>query len=481
MSVEMLATFDFDAPRQREFARLSGDWNPIHVDHLHARRTPAGSLVVHGVHSVCRCLEALAENYERLPNIARLAVRFAKPTFVGDRITIVLAERTDSQIRVQACVGDTVTTQLTLHRTGGMTELPALPADPIRFDRPAPRERSFREIAAAKGTVGSAATSDEIRTHFAAASNWIGSARLSALLCISRIVGMECPGLYSLLASFDLEFGETPSDSNMSYKVVKGDERFRRVKMAVEGFGVRGTVDAFMRHPPTRQLSFLEVATRLKRNEFAGQPALVVGGSRGLGELTSKIIAAGGGHPVLTYSVGEEDAKRVQAEITAGGGICNVLQYDVRLPARTQVEQLARPVQYLYYYATCPIFRRKTEVCEARLLDEFLQFYVHGFQELCLALMPQAQGQLSVYCPSSSSVLLNDRPRGVTEYAMVKAGCEVLCEDLMREIPGLKILSSRLPRLETDQTSSFVPAKLPNALEILLPVIREVQSRGLSA
>src|SRR5262249_51704384 len=151
---------------------------------------------------------------------------------------------------------------------------------------------------------------------------------------------------------------------------------------------------------------------------------LVVGGSRGLGELTSKIIAAGGGHPILTYHVGAEDAERVRSEIIGGGGRCTVVEYDVRRPARTQVERVPSGVAYLYYYATCAISRRKSQICEAVLLDEFLQFYVHGFQELCLALMSLAPGQLSVFSPSS--VFLDDRPRGVTEYAMVKAACEVL-------------------------------------------------------
>src|SRR5262249_39075195 len=151
----------------------------------------------------------------------------------------------------------------------------------------------------------------------------------------------------------------------------------------------------------------------------------------------------------------------------------------VRLPARAQIEPLRDGIAYLYYFATCPISRRKSHTCDAELLDEFLQFYVHGFQELCLELMSRARGQLSVLNPSS--VFLEKRPIGFTEYVMAKAASEVLSEDLMRQSRGLNIFTPRLPRLQTDQTSSFVPAKFPDAIDILLPVVREVQSRRSSA
>ena len=45
---------------QRDFAQLSGDWNPIHVDPIQARRLLFGEPVVHGIHLVLWALERLA-------------------------------------------------------------------------------------------------------------------------------------------------------------------------------------------------------------------------------------------------------------------------------------------------------------------------------------------------------------------------------------------------------------------------------------
>ena len=53
------------------------------------------------------------------------------------------------------------------------------------------------------------------------------------------------------------------------------------------------------------QLLDAQVAHRVRPGIFAGQTALIVGGSRGLGEVTAKLIAAGGGTPIITYQAGK--------------------------------------------------------------------------------------------------------------------------------------------------------------------------------
>ena len=61
MSCVTLASRTFDEPDQLFFARLSGDFNPIHMDPLTARRTNASATVVHGIHAVLWALDKLVE------------------------------------------------------------------------------------------------------------------------------------------------------------------------------------------------------------------------------------------------------------------------------------------------------------------------------------------------------------------------------------------------------------------------------------
>jgi hypothetical protein len=44
---------------------------------------------------------------------------------------------------------------------------------------------------------------------------------------------------------------------------------------------------------------------------------------------------------------------------------------------------------------------------------------------------------------------------------------------------GVRVIAKRLPRLLTDQTATSMPTTFGNALDVMLPIIREVQ--GVSA
>ena len=52
MTVSGLSSRKFTLEDQIEFVEISGDWNPVHVNPIAARRTIYGGVVVHGIHSL---------------------------------------------------------------------------------------------------------------------------------------------------------------------------------------------------------------------------------------------------------------------------------------------------------------------------------------------------------------------------------------------------------------------------------------------
>jgi hypothetical protein len=64
----------------------------------------------------------------------------------------------------------------------------------------------------------------------------------------------------------------------------------------------------------------------------------------------------------------------------------------------------------------------------------------------------------------------------MTEYGMAKAAGELLCAGINRTHPRIRVLVERLPRLLTDQTATVPPVASADALEVMLPTIRRVQS-----
>jgi NAD(P)-dependent dehydrogenase (short-subunit alcohol dehydrogenase family) len=213
-----------------------------------------------------------------------------------------------------------------------------------------------------------------------------------------------------------------------------------------------------------------EVKSQVHKSEFGDVRAMIVGGSRGLGEVTAKIIAAGSGRVTITYAQGAEDARRVQSDIHASGDRCGMVRYDVRAPADDQLISEMLNITHLYYFATPRIERPAQAVFSPHLFHEFIEFYVNGFHRTCLAAMHSAQGPVSVFYPSSEFV--THTPSNLTEYAMAKAAGEILCTRLSNRPPFLRVTATRLPQLITDQTEGLFASSAPSPLRAMLNCVR---------
>lgn len=72
------------------FAGLSGDYNPIHVDHEFTRRTPYRRPIAHGLLGMAIC-SGLGINYPPMRIQAFMGIRdwqFKEPIFIGDTVRV---------------------------------------------------------------------------------------------------------------------------------------------------------------------------------------------------------------------------------------------------------------------------------------------------------------------------------------------------------------------------------------------------------
>ncbi|HET9393773.1 MAG TPA: MaoC/PaaZ C-terminal domain-containing protein [Candidatus Rubrimentiphilum sp.] len=458
----------FDASDQNHFASLSGDCNPIHTDPILARRTQAGDCVVHGVHAVLWALDTLIERRLVKEPIAALDVRFQKFLYAGAGVEINVRPSADASLRIELISEDIITTTIDV-----LYGEPAGETRAVRNFAPvsctSPQELDLENIVGASGRLANDG-SDRVAAEFPHVSRAIGPQRAAAITRLSMLVGMVCPGLNSIFSSFSIRMTSDAPESDLTFEVFGVDERFRMAEIAVAGAGIAGTVVAFVRRPPVQQPSLEELRPLVGGDEFAGTTALIVGGSRGLGALTGKLIAAGGGRIALTYATGESDALAIAQEI--GTESSRVLPYDARKDAQAQIARLEWKVDQIYYFATTPIFRQKTRSYSPARFSEFCEIYIDGFADLCSALRANGNTPLRAFYPSSIAV--KTRPRDLTEYAMAKAGGEILCADMNRFVRDLRVLVRRLPRLLTDQTATVMPSETADAVETMLPIVREM-------
>jgi len=467
----VLATRVFDNDAQIGFATLSGDLNPMHVDALAARRTQAGAPVVHGVHTLIWALESLAEHGMIVDLPFALNVRFKKFVYVGDTCELVVSQKADHQLRCIVTSDGLTTTQIDISYDAAATQSIAREASlkPIEVG-PRARELTLNQIASDAGSLELQSV-DELAAMFPNAARRFGASTIASLAQLSTLVGMVCPGLYSIFESIAVSLDGSGSNERLDYSVRAVDERFRLVEIAVSGAGLQGEIAAFLRQPPVAQPSLESVSEHVESQEFAGTTALIIGGSRGLGALCARILVAGGARVILSYVVGEHEARALADEL--GNDRARVIRYDARAAATAQFEQLPWNVDQLYYFATAQIYRASNRIFSASRFAEFSKIYVEGFEAACTALIGHGAGNLTAFYPST--VFVHERPREMTEYAMAKAAGEALCFDLNRFVRNLRVVAVRLPRLLTDQTATVMPLQLDDPLSTLLPVVRTMQ------
>lgn len=459
-----------------DFAQLSGDYNVVHVDPVASRRLLFGRIVAHGFHVLLLALDSWLSSAKSGPLIlARLAVQFPAPLDLEQEACCIVTRDDDANVELQVCSGGATVafisfTYVPQQAHSASSVAPGLP----------PREEqanlSPEDMPTASGSVPLMLDRNLANRLFPIVSAELPALQLAAILAATRAVAMRCPGLCCVCSAVELEFsGSGSCAQELEYAASHLDKRFSLATMGLSGPGVTGSVKAFLRPPPFAQESCTTLAPLVRPGEFAGQRALIIGGSRGLGEVTAKLLTLGGAEVRLSYAHGEADCRRVVEEITAAGGLAQGLRFDVLAPPERLREVLGGDFlpTHLYYYATPYFFQAAWSSFSPELFEQFCAYYVCGL----LLTLDAAQGlgltELRLFSPSSA--LVGNPPANMGEYAAAKCAAEALCTFLQKTRPGLRIWSDRLPRLATDQTASLLPVENLAAAPVLLDILRRME------
>jgi hypothetical protein len=464
---------------QRLFATISMDVNPLHMDPIAARRFATGKQAVHGIHVALIAIE-LWRNEHQMPPTS-LSCRFVNLIRVGDEVVFNQESRGPNESVIEAKVNGLLCLRIDL----SSAMRPASQADAEKcavgdhvtmvdhlmspLDTP-PNDHLGRTYAVS-------IREEDYSVHFPQSYRYFGAKAFTALCSLSYIVGMVCPGLHSIFTSFDLRFRDDfEGDNLLRFRCEDYDSRFGLFHLSVCG-RVEARIRAFWRPSLPKGPSIAELATFVDSSEFEGTKSLVIGGSRGLGSITAKLLAAGGGNVVITYASGFEQAVEICDEINNWRqGACDIAKFDVSTDSFESMNIRFSALHSVYYYPTPRIFTKKAAVFDAQIFLEFYLFYITKFHELCAYLEETSAQPIKIFYPSSMAV--EERPRDVTEYAMAKSAAEILIADINRYFQHVSVISVRLPRLDTDQTATIAKnVRTESNVATLLPIIRAINSQ----
>jgi hypothetical protein len=459
----------FDYIDQLKFSELSQDYNPIHCNELLARRLFYGQPVVHGVNALIMALSKWS-NQSRLPfNIRKLKCRFIKPIFLNKEVDLCIQEN-GADTDVLLYQDSLLTTNIKFTVSPGeknfvpsaiidsKTGLVSSNIDVLKLQNYSNNIDCALDVQKAEDYYGK---------DFVAR---VGAGQLAELLSYTRIVGMHAPGMNSIFS--DLVISEHDQiNSNVSFKVTNLDKRFNLVNLVIDGPSFLGKIQSFYRPKFVNQPPIDVIQKNIKSEEFIGQRALVIGGSRGIGEVTAKYLGCGGSQVLITYSKGLDDAKRVISEISPINSSIKSMHLDIRDISKSIETIIKFDPTHIYYFATPFIFSGSKGRFSNDIYNNFMEFYVHRYKDLVDYLCANGKKRLFFY---PSSVAIDEIQHDMMEYTLAKMNGEslnIILEELYKD---LKIYTPRLPRMATDQTVSLLAVNNEDPL-IILPLLRQFQ------
>lgn len=441
------------------FAKFSGDRNPIHLDPIYARRTQFGAPIVFGVNLLLWAMDYLYKKHAIVVNF--ISIKFQRPVFLNADVEIKFEQDGKLIISQNGNINSVMLFAIAKEISKfNYEKLPLLKINKMYSDGICNFNVGERDEFLFSGDykIG--------KTLFPEIFEVYGDRAICEIANSSFIVGMRCPGEHSIFVDLKINFQE--NHENSFYKITKLESRVGMVAISFKGKAINGTLGAFFRPKPSKFHDMQAIKLAVKSDEFKGQRILIIGGSRGIGEVVAKILAVGGGMVSITYNVGVKEAEKVAEDIRNNGGNCTIHQ--LKIDKKNKFTNLHEKYDFIYYFATPKIlpsnFLGKSDVYE------YDQIYVDGFTDVCNYFF-NTNKSIRIFYPSTS--FIEKSKPNLDVYINSKIKGEERCR-FLRDLYNIDINVKRLPILQTDQNLSILSENSKDIVTVMLPIIREIQS-----
>ena len=404
--------------------------------------------------------------------INRLRCKFNKPIYLQDEISFEVNDKNEN-IRINAIQNGEIKIIIYLNVCEKKSQFnPKEKWDLFTADRP--NDIPFGDLDGySKKLKCSISAKLAVKMYGKEFVDKIGIGQLAEIVSFSRIVGLHAPGLNSIFSELQINSDVVEKKDNIFFKVQSIDERFNIVNIESNGPSFNASLKTFYRPVLVKQKTIKQMKDNLNKEEFIDFRALIIGGSRGLGEFTAKSLGYGGAKLMITYAKGKNDVTNVSKDIKKYNKSVSLHCLDVMNFQDVDYEILKKfDPTHVFYFATPFIFIGvKNKFCRIKY-DKFKRYYVDAFQVIVEILSKNNTQKKHFFYPSS--VAIDEQPNDMLEYTLAKKNGELLCSELEKKYPQIKIYKPRLPRLETDQTVSLSSVKNEDPVAIL-KIIRSMK------
>ncbi|MFI2620329.1 SDR family NAD(P)-dependent oxidoreductase [Streptomyces sp. NPDC018584] len=442
------------------FARVSGDRNALHCSPAHARRSPFGRTIAHGVLAALATLDEQAAGGGA--GVTAVEADFGSPVFLGVRYRSERLGEARAGFGYRLLDGDRTCLTVRLR--------PGVPPDLDPLHVPAARSAARHTIEdLPPGTTVSGAYGpegiDELLGRFPAAARLLGRTPLACLLWSSYVAGMCLPGENCLLGRVALRCLPVTvrGSARLSYsaRVVHTDRRFGLVSIVGEitadgAVVAEAEIEAMVRAPAPSATSAALGVHLSPSDRLRGASAVVVGGSRGLGGALSLALASQGAEVFVGHRDTLPDALRAEAEglpgrLHSAPGDATDPRWSAEL--RSRVERGHGRLDFLVCSAAPPLRTLGLAATDLERMDTFLTGSLRLVSAPMAGLLPALEPGRG-RCLVISSAALREPPRDWPHYVAAKSAVEGLVHWAARHHPGVAFHLARPGMLWTEQTNS---------------------------
>lgn len=441
----MLKTFSLTD--QEIFSYLSNDYNPIHLDIEYSKKTSYNKPVIYGILIVLKALENLTCSART--KFKYINVEFIKYINVDDVINI---EYNDDLIIVYKNT-NTICAKIVYSLIDDESNLNLEDYNnnlniPLNNAKPCEDYIYTLNI-----------NSEYLKTNFKNIYKNFNLLQIYQIINLSTFVGMITPGLNSLFNSFEMNWVENNYEDmyTLDFKLNYFDNTYKTCFYNFNGKNTSGSIQSIYRPETIKQIKLKDIS--IVNDQFKNEKVLVIGGSRGIGEVISKIFYVGGAEVMITYNNSHNEALSICEE---SDNNIKAIKYNV-LHDFKEINELIDNIEFtkVFYMATPSM--KETEDFDIDNFDLYYNYYCKGFNLLLKNINKKSLDY--VFYPSSEYLNIENNFK---EYTMAKKLGEDIIKSLIKNNKNIKFDCVRLPRLLTDLTNSIINDLSQNPYDYLI-------------
>lgn len=445
--------FKFSIKKQLDFLKISGDLNEIHIPNKRIA-------VAHGINLLLQIMEILSKKKNiNLSNMCLIDISFIKPIIVPSNLKFICLIQ-NKTVECSVFSSKILKARLSFLSSNNIIEnlekkikfkkKDNIPSSNNIFKKKNKYQTNLIEV-----------NKKLIKKEYPALLSLIGKERIISIINLSYFVGMIYPGKNSLLSSTQIQINNLDKNKIM-FNLNKFDERINLSNILATAPGINATINTFGKNKEITQPNLKNIKFNYK-NKIANhslQNALIIGGSRGLGELTAKILSLGKANLTLTYKKNFLKAKSIKKELHKKKANCKIKKIDVLNDVELKKIKNLKNINSIYYFPTPNIINLKKKTFDKNLLNNFSNYFYKIPKKLITMLEKRKKKTIFFY---PSSVYLNNKKEhnNLREYLYAKIKGETIAKNNFRYV---KFFSVRLPPILTDQNNHFIPIKTSNGI-----------------